>query len=463
MDQSIMRQIPRIDDMLRDGRLTARTEHTPAALVKEALQQETSLARTMLLDGRRSTPPQAEELIAGALRRLEGDESITLRRVINATGVVLHTNLGRAVLSRRAAEAVHEIACGYSNLEYSLQEGRRGSRHAHAAGLVCRVTGAEDAMLVNNNAAAVLLVLTALAREKEVLLSRGELVEIGGAFRIPDIMEQSGARLREVGTTNRTRLSDYADAVTEHTGLLMKVHTSNYRIIGFTEETSVRELAGLKEKTGLPLVCDLGSGLLADLRGAGIDEPVVSASLRDGADLVLFSGDKLCGGGQAGIIAGRKDLIDRLKKHPLARPLRIDKLSLAAAEATLYAYLDPAGALQEIPVLRMASVSSAALRKEADELCAGLQRLGISGLHFCTEPVSDRLGGGSAPETELPGWAVTVEGEDPQLLEQKLRAGTVPVIATIAQGRLWLHVRTLCAGDSEEICSSFRRMYDGQE
>ena len=459
MNRDELRKLPQTDEVLRSAQMSALLEKMPRELVVQALREEINGIRRDILQGDRLKAPGVPELIRGCEERLRQDPVRTLRRVVNATGVIIHTNLGRAVLSPAAVQKTAELAAGYSNLEYNTAEGARGSRHDHAASLVRFLTGAEDAMLVNNNAAAVLLALAVLSAGRETVLSRGELIEIGGSFRIPDIMECSGAILREVGTTNRTRVSDYEKAVGENTGLLMKVHPSNYRITGFTEEASLEQLSALAREKGLPLVYDLGSGLLTDLRPFGIDEPDIRYAIRQGADLVLCSGDKLLGGAQAGIVAGKRELIEKMKRHPLARAFRVDKLTLAAVEATLYAYTDTDRALREVPVLRMITESGDALRQRAEHL-RGILEAGQAGaggkpaLLFAVEPVTDRIGGGAAPETVLPGWAVTVRGGDAAEIEKKLRGYEIPVIARVAEDRVWISVRTLLENEEDIIAGA---------
>jgi L-seryl-tRNA(Ser) seleniumtransferase len=358
-----------------------------------------------------------------------------LRRVINATGVIVHTNLGRAPLAAAALEQVADAARGYSNLEYDLEAGSRGSRQAHVAELLRRLTGAEAALVVNNNAAAVLLALAALAEGREVLVSRGELIEIGDGFRIPDVLARSGARLREVGTTNRTRAADYEQAITSETAVILRVHQSNFRVVGFTEQPRVHELAQVARSHELVLVDDLGSGALVDVG----DEPIARASLAAGADLVCFSGDKLLGGPQAGIVVGRAELVEGLRRHPLQRALRADKLTLAALEGTLRLALERP---DEIPVLRM-------LREPADSVRARAERLAqLTGGEL--EETVARAGGGSLPLTELPSYACAVEEE----LAAPLRAGQPPVVGIIRDGRLLLDCRTLTDADVDEVASA---------
>jgi L-seryl-tRNA(Ser) seleniumtransferase len=371
---------------------------------------------------------------------LEAARRPALRRTLNATGVLVHTNLGRAPLADAALERIREVGRGYSNLEYDLTTGTRGSRQDHVAALLRRLTGAEAALVVNNNAAALLLALAALAEGREVVVSRGELIEIGDGFRIPDVLERSGARLVEVGTTNRTRAADYERAIGAETALLLRVHQSNFRVVGFTELPTVEELAGVARRHGLPLVDDLGSGVLVELP----EEPSARQSLEAGADLVCFSGDKLLGGPQAGIAVGRTELIQRLRRHPLQRALRADKLTLAALEGTLGLYLEPKRAWREVPVLRMLVEPLAAVRARAERL-AGL----VDG---ALEETVARVGGGALPLAELPSFACAVGGE----LAVALRAGDPPVVGIVRDGRLLLDCRTLSEAEVDEVAAVVR-------
>jgi L-seryl-tRNA(Ser) seleniumtransferase len=363
-----------------------------------------------------------------------------LRHTLNATGVLVHTNLGRAPLAEAALERVREIGRGYSNLEYDLTKGARGSRQDHVAALLGRLTGAAAALVVNNNAAALLLALAALAEGREVVVSRGELIEIGDGFRIPDVLERSGARLMEVGTTNRTRATDYERAIGPDTALLLRVHQSNFRVVGFSELPTVVELAGVAVRHGLPLVDDLGSGVLVELP----EEPSAQQSLEAGADLVCFSGDKLLGGPQAGIVVGRAELVERLRRHPLQRALRADKLTLAALEGTLGLYLEPKRAWREVPVLRMLVEPLGAVRARAERL-AGL----VDG---ALEETVARVGGGALPLAELPSFACAI-GEE---LAAGLRGGDPPVIGIVREGRLLLDCRTLSDAEVDQVASAVR-------
>jgi L-seryl-tRNA(Ser) seleniumtransferase len=377
--------------------------------------------------------------------------------VINATGVVLHTNLGRAPLSSDALDHIREAAAGYSNLEYDLGAGKRGKRDVHAARLLAQLTGAEAAIVVNNNAAAVFLVLHALAHNAEVIVSRGELIEIGDGFRIPDIMVASGARLREVGTTNRTRLADYARAIGPETRLLLRVHPSNFRITGFAGRPSLEELVALGREHDLPVYEDLGSGCLADLSSAGIDEPVVRASCRTGASVVSFSGDKLLGGPQAGIIAGKKEVIERIRRNPLFRALRVDKLTIAALEATLQAYLR--GAPGDVPALRMIRLPAETIRRRAEGFAARLAKEAGTLVELETIKGQSVIGGGSTPGESLPTWLVAMRSgrHSAAELEERLRrpgGAHKPVVARIEGKHLVLDLRTVFEEEESALAAA---------
>jgi L-seryl-tRNA(Ser) seleniumtransferase len=418
-----LRDLPSVDELARES-------DDPLAV--EAARSVLERAREQIRAG--SDPGDLE---ASLREELTAARAPRLRRVLNATGVIVHTNLGRAPLASTALDQIEEVARGYSNLEYDLAAGGRGSRQAHVAGLLRRLTGAEAALVVNNNAAAVMLALAALAEGREVLVSRGELIEIGDGFRIPDVLSRSGARLREVGTTNRTRTADYEAAIGPDTALLLRVHQSNFRVVGFTEQPRVEELAEVARRHELPLVDDLGSGALVEIG----DEPTARASLAAGADLVCFSGDKLLGGPQAGIVLGRADLVERLRRHPLQRALRADKLTLAAFEGTLTLALT---APDEIPVLRMLREPSEAVRARAERLAE------LVGGEI--EETVARAGGGSLPLTELPSFACAIEEE----LAALLRSAEPPVIAVVRDGRTLLDCRTLTDDDVEEVAEAIR-------
>ena len=431
-DQAL-RELPSIDRLIADPALEALGDAYGRTQLVEAARRALDYAREQIRAG--ESPPPAAALVVEELERVLEPR---LRRVINATGVVVHTNLGRAPLAPSALERVKAIATSYSNLELDLEEGTRGSRQDHVSEHLRDLAGAESALVVNNNAAALLLTLAALAERREVIASRGELVEIGDGFRIPDVLARSGATLIEVGATNRTRASDYAAAVGENTGVLLRVHPSNFRILGFTERPQLHELAELAQERGVPLVDDLGSGSFVALP----DEPTVRESLAGGADLVTFSGDKLLGGPQGGIVCGRADLIEKLRRHPLHRALRADKLTLAALEGTLALYRMPERAREEIPVVRMLLEPLEAVRERATRLA---EKTGGS-----VEQTLARAGGGALPLADLESYACALEKE----LAQPLRLGNPPVVGIVRDGQLLLDCRTVADGELDELASA---------
>ncbi len=450
-----LRRIPAVNAVLATDAGALLLAAHPRSVVLDALRASLDAARACLRGGSLH-PVTAETLLADTRRRLEARDLGRLQRVLNATGIVIHTNLGRAPLADAAVEAVRRVAGGYSNLEMDLTTGKRGGRGGRGERLLCRLTGAESAAVVNNNAAAVLLALSALASGGEVVISRGELVEIGGAFRVPDVIRQSGARLVEVGTTNKTRLSDYAQAVTPDTRVLLKVHASNYRIIGFTQETSLPELAPLARERDLLVMEDLGSGALLDLTRYGLPpEPTVAGALRSGADVVAFSGDKLLGGPQCGLLVGRREVIARLTAHPLFRALRADKMTLAALEATLSLYEDPDTLTAALPVLRMLAQSPAQLTDRARRLRAALKK--VPGLTVTVTDGVSYSGGGTLPEERLPSRHVQVR-PSPMTVEQladRLRRGTPALVGMLAEGAFVLDVRTLRDDEIAEVARAF--------
>ena len=420
-------------------------ESTPRAVVVNAAREIIDTMRKRILSGEIAEVPSRTTIIDEICDAITGKKKRNLRTLINATGVILHTNLGRANLCKAAVESVMTVANSYSNLEYDVKKGARGSRHDHVEKIISKITGAEAAIVVNNNAAATMLCLSALAYGKEVVTSRGELVEIGGSFRIPEIMEQSGAILKEVGTTNKTKPSDYRNAYDEErTGAFLKVHTSNYRIVGFTQEVTLKEMVELGKEYRVPVIYDMGSGLMADLSRYGVDEPTVVDALKDGADVVLFSGDKLLGGPQGGILIGKKELIDKMKKHPLARALRVDKMTLAAMEATFFEYLDMETAKKNIPVLNMITVSENELRQKAEKLQSAIsEKKDKFQIGICE--CKDQVGGGSAPTVRLNGQAVTISSKtiSAERLERLFRKAETPVIVRVAHDEVLLSVRTI--------------------
>ena len=458
--RELLRKIPKIDEVLQDERLFFFTESTPRAVIVESVREVTQELRKDILEGRRNQVGTKETLMTEIVARITGKKKKSLRRVINATGVVLHTNLGRANLSDKACESIMDVARNYTNLEYDVKRGSRGSRHDHVEKILTKITGAEAAMVVNNNAAATMLCLSALAKDKEVIVSRGELVEIGGSFRVPEIMEQSGAKLMDVGTTNKTKPSDYLNAYHEgETGALMKVHPSNYRILGFTQEVELPEMVELGKKLNLPVIYDMGSGLMADLTDYGVDEPTVLDALRTGIDVILFSGDKLLGGPQGGIIAGKKEFIDKMKAHPLARAFRVDKMTLAAMEATFFEYSDIRQARRTIPVLNMITTPAGELKCRAERL-AGDIRSAVHNFTVEVEACKDQVGGGSAPTVLLDGYAVAVQGKTlaPEKIERLLRREEIPIIVRITHNQVYLDVRTIREDEFEYIVAAFTAM-----
>jgi L-seryl-tRNA(Ser) seleniumtransferase len=454
--QQELRKLPGVDRLLQEGTVQAQAAAYGRELTVTAVREALDAARQSIQAGEKC--PAVEQLIENVAVYLAEIERPSLLPVVNATGVIIHTNLGRSPLSPAARSAMEAVARGYSNLEYELAAGQRGSRHVHAARLLCHLSGAEAAMVVNNNAAAVLLILSALARDREVVISRGQLVEIGGGFRIPDVMRQSGAHLLEVGTTNRTYLADYEAAISEKTALLLRVHHSNFRLVGFTAEPTAAELAELGERYGIPLVEDLGSGTLLDTAPYGLaHEPTIQESLAAGASLVSASGDKLLGGPQAGVIVGRQKLVEQLKRHPLARALRVDKTTLAGLEATLGHYLR-GEAEREVPVWRMIAAPLAEITERARSWAGELARRGIAAEVVDGEST---VGGGSLPGEALPSRLLALRVPSPDGLAARLRAGNPPVVARIEAERLLLDPRTVLPDQDESLLAALQTALDG--
>ena len=462
--QELLKRLPSVDAMLQAEPVRNALTCAPRKLVLESIRDVLDAKRNRL----RESPETATEadfdpihLAESVLERLEEKSRYGLRPTINATGVVIHTNLGRSLLPEEALERIRLISGGYNNLEYDLGQGKRGSRYVHAEALLCELTGAPAALVVNNNAGAVLLALSALAAGREVVVSRGQLVEIGGSFRIPDVMKAGGALLREVGCTNRTHLRDYEAALSPETALLLKVHTSNYRILGFTSDVSLEELVALGKRNAVPVMEDLGSGSFIDFSAYGIQgEPTVQNAVKTGADVVTFSGDKLLGGPQAGIILGTEAVVSRCKKHPLTRALRVDKTALAALEATLRLYRDERTAIERIPTLRMITLPLEKIEAGAQRLADIIRNADPQGFFDVSLiPGSSRVGGGSLPEQNLPTLLVAVSS--PRLgaskIEERLRAGNPPVIGRIEENRFLLDVRTLQDNEFDTVGEAFRR------
>jgi L-seryl-tRNA(Ser) seleniumtransferase len=442
-----LRMLPSVDTLLNSEEGAVLIESYGRDLALEAVRGALDIARREIADGT-NRDPEIFDLLAGADRWLKELLVPTLRPVINATGVVVHTNLGRAPMSSAAIAAIMATASTYSTLEYNLDEGERGSRAVHAEKLLTRLTGAEAALVVNNNAAAVLLMLTAICQGKEVIISRGQLVEIGGGFRVPDVMKQSGAVLVEVGTTNRTHLKDYEQAITENTAAILVAHHSNYQIIGFTSEPSVRELATLAHNHQLPLIYDQGSGALLDTESFGMDhEPTIQDGVQDGVDVIAFSGDKLVGGPQAGILCGRAGLITKMKRHPLARAVRADKMCLAALSVTLSRFLTGRAA-DEVPVWRMISRPIDEIELIAHDWAEFLSVKGLSAEVFAG---NSTVGGGSLPGSTIPTRLVAVNHTNVTKLASDLRNHEPPVIARIMEDRLLLDPRTVLPGQEHQL------------
>lgn len=458
--QDILKRIPKVDKTLEWPEFSALLKEHPRPEVLLSVRTILDDLRELIRTGVMHAPPDRESIIRSVTSELARRSSSSLKRVVNGTGVVIHTNLGRSPLARSAEAALHAVSHGYSNLEFNLSAGERGSRYTHVEGLIRELTGADSALVVNNNAAAVMLALSSLAAGREVIISRGELVEIGGSFRIPDVMRQSGASLVEVGTTNRTHLRDFTQAVTPATALLLKVHPSNFSINGFTAEVSLADMSRLGRETGVPVMLDAGSGCLIDLSPYGIPgEPTIRQSLAEGAGVVTFSADKLLGGPQAGIIAGSRELLEPMKRHPLLRALRLDKLSLAALEATLRLYRDERSALSEIPVLKMLTSSAPELSRRAGTIIRRLRRMVPDSVTLGRLAGESSVGGGSFPLLQLPTTLIEIglPGFPPAEIESALRRAPIPVIGRIQRDRYLLDVRTLMEHDIPSLAQSLCR------
>ena len=449
--QQVLRKIPSVDEILSRPEMVDLLKIHPRHVVVEAIRKGLGRLREEILQKEElheseDTLFSFENLSSIFQKEIDLQIQPRLRRVINATGVVIHTNLGRAPLHPSAIEHLIEVSKTYSNLEYDLDRGERGSRTFHVEEILCRLSGAESALVVNNNAGAVLLVLNSLAEGKEVIVSRGELVEIGGAFRIPDVMKRSGALLKEVGTTNRTHFNDYQKAIGPETALLLKVHTSNFRVMGFTSEVSLQDLVQLGKEYQLPVVDDLGSGCLIDLTRYGLEkEPTVQEMIKTGVDAVTISGDKLLGGPQAGIILGKKKVLDLFKINPLTRALRIDKLTLAALESTLLLYFDEKKAMEEIPTLRMLSLDTKRLKNRGKRLLKRLSGVTNKKMAFTLKEDVSQVGGGALPLQELPTLVVAIKPLEVSVnsLEENLRKGEPPIVCRISKEELILDMRTV--------------------
>jgi L-seryl-tRNA(Ser) seleniumtransferase len=468
MDESkktFLRNLPKIDEIILLLEKQDIYSLAPRDIVIATCRTVVQNLRDKIIEAKEKDLPKFSLDLASAVGKVErlikGLYRYNLRRIVNATGVILHTNLGRAPLCPEALQRIMEVGKGYSNLEFDLAKGERGQRYDHVSQLICALTGSEDALIVNNNAAAILLVLNTLAEKKEAIVSRGELIEIGGEFRIPEIMKKSASKLREVGTTNRTRIGDYEKAVNDKTGLIMKVHTSNFRIVGFTEEADIVSLVALGKSRGIPVMDDLGSGCLIDLEQYGLQhEPTVREALATGIDVVTFSGDKLLGGPQAGIIVGKKDVLAKIKKNPLNRALRIDKFTLAALEATLMHYLNPADAVKKLRSLKALTEPVAAVKKRAEKLITKLQKENFVSLKFSLHEDFAAAGGGSLPTQQIPTVLVAIKNKkmSASKMEEKLRKMEVPVIVRVDKDEILIDMRTVAEDEFRFIIEGLRQV-----
>ncbi|UCF91936.1 MAG: L-seryl-tRNA(Sec) selenium transferase [Desulfobacterales bacterium] len=462
--QSLLRKLPGVDRILEQTKCDPFFKDIPVSVVVESIRSAIDQRRQAMREGNQVNVEASlleSQIVAQVKTAVSMAMTPNLRPAVNATGVVVHTNLGRSLLAPEVVENLVMIASRYSNLEYDLSAGRRGSRYSHVEDILCEISGAESAMVVNNNAGAVLLCLETIARDKTVIVSRGELVEIGGSFRIPDVMAKSGATLREVGTTNRTHLKDYIGALENETGLLLKVHRSNYSVVGFTAEVSLRELAKLGTTHRIPVMEDLGSGTFIDFSKYGLmKEPTVQESVATGADVITFSGDKLLGGPQAGIIVGKKNIIDQIKQNPTTRALRIDKLTLAALEGTLRLYRDESQAIRQIPTLRMLTRPVQDIETQAAKLAAQLKSIGDARMQIHLIERSSRAGGGALPLLELPSRClrIRIQGLSATELERMMRYHTPPIIGRLEENAFIIDLRTVQDDEIPFIARAFEAL-----
>ncbi|MGL5755196.1 MAG: L-seryl-tRNA(Sec) selenium transferase [Paraclostridium sp.] len=465
--RELFAQLPSVDEMLNQERIIAALDEYPRTILLESIREAIEEKRRAIVDLNQSDFDKfgvsVEKIVQNTINKCNLKYSLSLKKVINGTGTVLHTNLGRSLLSESIKEELWEAASRYSNLEYDIDKGQRGSRYTHLTETIKRLTGAEDVLVVNNNAAAVLLVLSTMAKGGEAIVSRGELVEVGGSFRIPSIMALSGADLVEIGSTNKTHLKDYEEAITENTKVLMKVHTSNYRILGFTQSIEVDELCELGKKHDLPVIEDLGSGVFLDVSKYGLSyEPTVLDSIRKGADIVTFSGDKMLGGPQAGIIVGKKEYIEKMKKNQLTRALRVDKLTICALEATLRMYLDEEKARKEIPTLRMLTYSMEELDEKANSLYSTIEYLNKYA-SISIENGLSQVGGGSMPLETIDSKVIAITPNDMNvaMLEKKLRLSDAHIIARVYDDKYVLDTRTIFEDEFEIVKNELEKALIG--
>ena len=461
MDKNeILRNIPQVDEILKDEALKIEVEKVPHDFLVNCIREVIVDTRANVLNDIVKDIDK-NEILKNVIKKVAKKSNSGLKKIINATGTVLHTNLGRSIISVNAANAIMNVALNYTSLEYDLKRGERGDRQSHIEKLITELTGCEAAMVVNNNAAATIIVLATIASGKEVIISRGELIEIGGSFRIPDVMSESGAILKEIGTTNKTKVADYKNAFdNEKTAAIMKVHTSNYKVVGFTEEATLKDLMPLGDEFNIPVIYDMGNGLFVDLNEYGVDEPTVPNLVKDGADVILFSGDKLLGGPQAGIIIGKAKYINKMKKHPLARAFRVDKYTIAALSATLFEYYDVKKAKKNIPILNMITISKEELKEKACRLKDLIQKNIKSIDTINIEEVKDQIGGGTAPDVYLDGFAVSVTFKkySPEKIERILRELDVPIIVRVAHDKIYFDVRTILNEDFELLIEQISKI-----
>ncbi len=464
--KELFAMLPPVDEVLSQKEIENLIEIYPRSIVLESIRNIINKNRQAIVNIKTEEECEnfsltMEKVIEETIKNVKDEYALSLKKVINATGTVIHTNLGRSLISEKIKDEIWTAASRYSNLEYDLEKGERGSRYVHLTDMIKRLTGAEDVLVVNNNAAAVMLVLSTMAKGGEAIVSRGELVEVGGSFRIPSIMELSGADLVEVGATNKTHLKDYENAITEETKVLMKVHTSNYRIMGFTESISVGELVKLGKKHNLPVIEDLGSGVFIDLSKYGLDyEPTVLDSVKRGADIVTFSGDKMLGGAQAGIIVGKKEYISAMKKNQMTRALRVDKLTICALEATLRMYLDEKNAIENIPTLKMITMSMEELERKANNLYTEIEKLNLDAeIHI--EDCLSQVGGGSMPLETMKSKAIAITPQNMNVsrLERKLRRSDSHIIARVYDDKYILDVRTIFEDEFKDVVDELKKAF----
>jgi L-seryl-tRNA(Ser) seleniumtransferase len=464
IQKNLLQKLPKVDEILKEEKINRILNETSREMVIEVIRSAVDQIRNKILQLKENETYEINQslIVEQIIQTIEQKKQFSLQKVINATGIVLHTNLGRACLNREVCQHIAKIGENYSTLEYDIHKGARGSRYQHIERFIRKLSGAEAALVVNNNAAAVLLILNTIAKDRQVIVSRGELVEIGGAFRVPEIMEQSGAELLEVGTTNKTRLQDYENTINakDNIGALLKVHTSNYKIVGFTEEVSLKEMACLGEKHNLPVIYDLGSGLMIDLEPYGIyGEPTIPESLASGVDILCFSGDKLFGGPQAGIIVGKKVYIDQMKKNPLTRAFRPDKLTLAALEATLRIYLTSPDVETCIPTLAMITMEPENIQEKANNLFEMIKNK-VENCEVKIINEKSQVGGGSAPTQEIPTFAVSIKPTKISVntIEQKLRNNGTPIIVRISQESVIIDLRTVAENELLYIANALAKI-----